>query len=184
MEGRTLKSEMSWTHCLNLGGNFTHFQRPNHLSQQPTSMHCIVPSKAGHQEECVISWCQSLQQSAKERGWPQLFRGRRSNGDSYLKQKPCSLEQGWTWGQTLPLRATLQSSLSKHIPSPSCAHTLGYHPQFYLYHPEETPVGMTFLTLRMKRRTVGMPITSLGTGDWCWFPVATVSWYQKGLHLV
>lgn len=36
----------------------------------------------------------------------------------------------------------LKSSLSKHASSLSYAHTLSYHPQFYLYHPGETSGGM------------------------------------------
>lgn len=66
-----VRDSEKWTalgSLFNLGGNFTHFQRPDLPRYQPTDMHSMVLSKLGQQEDPVMSQCLLLKVQRKEAG--------------------------------------------------------------------------------------------------------------------
>lgn len=79
----------------------------------------------------------------------------------------------------------LKSSLSKHASSPSCAHTLSSHPQFYLYHPGETSGGMALHHTEDEENSGDAPdLLALRMGTAVLLSTVTESWRWKGLHWV
>lgn len=135
---RTLKCDKAWPRYFNLGGSFTHFRRPYHLRYQPAGTHCLVSLKLGLQEEPVISQFHLIKVQRKGAGSSHSKEGNPTKIPTW-NQRPVLWSRGGHGDRDFLREAALKSPFRKHASSPSSAHTLGCHPQFHLYHPEETP---------------------------------------------
>lgn len=131
-------------------------------------MDWMVPSKLGCWDEPMMVRCPLIK--VKEKGLAVVTQRRESQLRFLPGTKSLFSGAGVDTGTDTSSVSRLWSHPLVNMPPLQVVCTLGYHPQFSLYHPEETPPGGWLpLTPKMKRRSVGMPMTF-----WGWAPGTAV----------